>query len=99
MVRGYTLPGSGCVWTRRGLNIQSRGLWFDEAGGGAGLSIGRAVGEVTFNGPDELVGMADFDFLVCPSGALGCADPTQVPFLQMGTGLGPFPIVFHRLQL
>ena len=90
--------GAQGVWERRGLDIKTRGLWFDEAGAGVGLSIGRAVGELAFNGPDELVGIADFDFLPCPSGALGCIDPTQVLSLQMGTGLGPFPIVFHRLQ-
>lgn len=86
------------VWDRHGLEIQARGMWFDEAGGGLGLSIGRVVAELEFNGHDQLVGLADFDFVPCPDGELGCVDPTQEPFLQMGAGVGPFPIVYHRLR-
>ena len=89
--------GAHGLWERRGMNVRTRGIWFDEAGGGVGMSIGRAIGELTFNGPDELSGIADFEFLPCPSGYLGCVDPTQLPPLQMGGGVGPFPIVFRRL--
>jgi hypothetical protein len=96
------LPGEKAggygIWERQGLALQGKGMWFDTVGGGLGLSVGRMVAELAFNGPDEIVGKVDFDFVPCPDGELGCVDPTQGDFLQMGAGAGPFPIIYHRLQ-
>jgi len=86
------------VWARRGRGITTHGFWFDEAGAGAGFSVGRGVTEVELVTSDQLVGFADFDFLPCPAGPLGCPDPVDAGALALGDGLGPFPVVLRRIR-
>lgn len=86
------------VWTRRDRRIVTHGFWFDEVGAGAGFSVGRGATNLQFVARDRLEGFADFDFLPCPSGPLGCPDPADVGALTLGEGLGPFPVVLRRLR-
>lgn len=86
------------VWTRRDRRVVTHGFWFDEVGAGAGFSVGRGVTSLEFVGRDTLQGFADFDFLPCPSGPLGCPDPADVGPLTLGQGIGPFPVVLRRLR-
>ena len=86
------------VWTRRGQHVATRGFWFDEVGAGAGFSVGRGATNLEFVGRDRLEGFADFDFLPCSNGPLGCPDPADAGALTLGRGLGPFPVVLRRLR-
>ena len=86
------------VWTRRDRRVVTHGFWFDEAGAGAGFSVGRGVSQLEFVARDRLSGFADIDFLPCPSGPLGCPDPADVGALSLGDGLGPFPVVLRRVR-
>ena len=86
------------VWERRGRSLTTHGFWFDEAGAGAGFSVGRGVTALDFVAPDQLAGFADIDFLPCPAGPLGCPDPADAGALALGDGLGPFPVVLRRIR-
>jgi len=94
---GDKTPEHG-IWTRRGSVVSTRGFFFDEVAGGAGFSVGRGVSRVEFVGLDRLSGLADFDFLPCASGPLGCPNPLTVPALELGHGLGPFPVMLQRVR-
>jgi hypothetical protein len=85
------------VWRKKGRDVEARGIFFDDLGGGDGFSVGRAIAELRFEGRDRLSGSTDVDFLLCPNGALSCPDPTEEAFLELGVGgLGPFPVIFKR---
>jgi hypothetical protein len=94
---GDKTPEHG-VWTRRGSAISTRGFFFDEVGGGAGFSVGRGVSRLEFVSLDQLSGLADFDFLPCGGGPLGCPNPVAVAPLELGDGLGPFPVELQRVR-
>jgi hypothetical protein len=86
------------VWERRGRGLTTRGFWFDDAGAGAGFSVGRGVTELEFAARDLLTGFADIDFLPCPGGPLGCPDPADAGAVTLGEGFGPFPVVLRRIR-
>jgi hypothetical protein len=86
------------VWARQDHRVMTHGFWFDEVGAGAGFSVGRGVSHLEFAGHDRLEGFADFDFLPCPRGPIGCPDPAGVGALVLGQGLGPFPVALRRLR-
>jgi hypothetical protein len=86
------------TWTRRDRRVLTRGFWFDEAGGGAGFSLGRGVAVLDFTGRDRLAGLADIDFLPCSGGPVDCSDPADVGGLTLGAGVGPFPVVLRRIR-
>jgi len=93
---GHKTPTHG-VWRKKGRDVEARGIFFDDLGGGEGFSVGRAIAELRFEGRDRLSGSTDVDFLLCPNGALSCPDPTEEAFLELGVGgLGPFPVIFKR---
>ena len=94
---GDKTPEHG-VWTQRGLSVSTRGFFFDEAGGGLGFSVGRGVAQLQFVAPDSLSGLADFDFLPCQAGPLGCPDPLETDALEIGNGFGPFPVTMRRVR-
>src|SRR5262245_13398321 len=86
------------TWTRQGRLVTTHGFWFDEGGAGAGFSLGRGAAVLEFTARDRLEGYADFDFLPCPAGPLGCPDPVDAGALVPGAGLGPFPVVLRRVR-
>ena len=86
------------LWTRRDRRVTTHGFWFDEEGAGAGFSLGRGAAVLDFTARDRLEGYADFGFLPCPGGPLGCPDPVDVGALVPGTGMGPFPVVLRRVR-
>ncbi len=93
---GHKTPTHG-VWRKKGRDVEARGIFFDDFGGGQGFSVGRAIAVLRFEGPDQLSGETDVDFLPCTDGPLSCPDPTEEDFLELGVGgLGPFPITFKR---
>ena len=86
------------MWRKKGRDVEARGIFFDDLGGGKGFSVGRAIAVLQFEGRDQLSGWTDVDFLHCPGGALSCPDPTEENFLELDgeSGLGSFPIIFKR---
>jgi hypothetical protein len=94
---GAKTPEHG-VWSLHGRYLTHRGIWFDEGGGGAGFSVGISVGQLEFVGSGQLNGLYDVAFLPCPGGPAGCPDPTGLAPLQLGGGLGPFPVILRRVQ-
>lgn len=94
---GDKTPEQG-TWTRRGAVVSTRGFFFDEVAGGAGFSVGRGVSRLEFDGLDHLSGLADFDYLPCANGPLGCPSPLTVPMLELGHGFGPFPVTLARVR-
>jgi hypothetical protein len=86
------------VWQRHGQSLNTHGFFFDDVGGGPGFSLGRGAARLEFAAHDRLVGVADFDFLLCPAGPLGCPDPADVGAVAIGSGAGPFPVVLRRIQ-
>jgi hypothetical protein len=86
------------LWQRHGRSIVTHGFFFDEGGGGAGFSLGRGTSRLEFSRDGVLVGFADVDFLPCPAGPLGCPDPVDVGPLELGSGLGPFPVVLRPVR-
>lgn len=86
------------TWTRRDRRVWTHGFWFDEAGAGAGFSVGRGATELEFVARDQLSGLVDFDFLPCAGGPLDCPDPADAGALTPGHGMGPFPVVLRRLR-
>ena len=87
------------IWKTTGGVVKTKGFAFDEGAPG-GFSILRGVTHLEFDGKDKdaLVGVGDFDTLVCPGGPLDCPDPTEGPFLAIGDGVGPFPTVLRRFR-
>ena len=94
---GHKTPTHG-VWRKKGRDVEARGIFFDDFGGGKGFSVGRAIAVLQFEGRDQLSGWTDVDFLPCLGGALSCPDPTEGNFLELDgeSGLGSFPIIFKR---
>jgi hypothetical protein len=86
------------VWRGHERRVRTHGFWFDEGGLGAGFSLGRGATALEFAGRDRLTGYADFDFLPCPGGPLGCPDPVDAGALRVGAGVGPFPVVLRRIR-
>ena len=86
------------VWERQGRRVTTHGFWFDEAGAGAGFSVGRGATVLDFVTRDELAGLIDIDFLPCPAGPVGCPDPADTGALPLGDGLGPFPVTLTRIR-
>ena len=87
------------LWTREGDRLVLRGFTIQETEtpGGSLFAIVRAVFILETGGPNEVFGVADFDFLPCAS-EQNCPNPENNPLVIGEGATGGLPVYFRRIS-